>query len=405
MGILRVFGQGIDFASKLKAAIEKVQKEADKDPDTFKENMAGLEKDWAGRKNPVEQSVVHAMMASAYREMKWTYITDFDEETRGDYDKKRDDHFAHVLDNMEALADAKASTYSVLLEEKGKDSDLYGNDMLSVMIDFVMSNATLKREQKADIYEKAFNLYRSRGNMDGYGMMKSRWFKEKREVESQYGSLSYEQHKDSLHQLVMELKKEEVGADLVLEYCRTFLWKDDDILFLKWAVDNLGSSRRKSEVKRELENLLQPRVSMSQVDNPLANRPLSMKLSFWNCERATMTVRKYAGWTETKNGARELKQTGDVVEKKDVFLEMDSTNQARKTKGLPVEGHAETSMTLPPGHYVFIAHGLNHSSVQDFRVSTIRIIRADNNKEKYQLYVVDNETGRPLKGVKVHKRR
>lgn len=402
MGILNVFGQGFDFASKVKSAIASVQKDADKDPDTFKENIAKLEKEWGGRKNPVEQSVVHAMLGSAYKEMKWTNITDFDEETRDDYDKKRDEHFAHILDNMEALAEAKASTYSVLLEEKGKDSDLFGNDMLSVMIDFVMGNASLKREQRADIYEKAFNLYRSLGNMDGYGLMKSKWFKEKREVENQFGNLTHEQHKDSLHQLMMELKKEEVGADLALEYWQTFLWGDDGILFLKWAVDNVGSSRRKSEMKRELENLLQPSVMIrSDAGELMANRPVSMRLKYWNCERATLTVRKYAGRTQTKEGYSELKLTGDVVEKKEVALEIDSTNMARKEKGLPVEGNAETSMTLPPGHYVFIAEGLGGKNVKEFTVSTIRIIRADKNEESYQLYVVDNETGRPLKGVKV----
>lgn len=401
MGILRVFGQGLDFASRLKSAIEKVQKEADKDPDTFKSNVAQLEKDWGDRKNHAEQSVVHAMLGSAYREMKWTHITDYDEETRGDYDQKREDHFSHVLDDMEALADAKASTYSVFLAEKGKDSSLYGGDMLSVMIDFLMENATLTREQKADIYEKAFTLYQKRGNLNGYGLMKRKWFQEKREVESQYGNLTYEQHKDSLYQLMQELKKEEVGADLALEYWRTFLWGDEGILFLKWAVDNIGNSRRKSEVKMELENLLQPKVSMSRVDDMMANRPFSMRLNFWNCERATMTVRKYAGRTQTKDGYAELKLTGDVMEKQEVVLAMDSTNMARKAKDLPIEGYAETSMTLPPGHYVCVAEALGKKSVSEFRVSTIRIIRTDKNKESYQVFVLDNETGRPLKGVKV----
>lgn len=50
MGILSVFGQGFDFASKVKSSIANVQKEADKDPDTFKENIAKLEKEWNGRK-------------------------------------------------------------------------------------------------------------------------------------------------------------------------------------------------------------------------------------------------------------------------------------------------------------------------------------------------------------------
>ena len=400
MGFLKVFGQSPDFASKLKSAIEKVQKEADKDPDTFKENVAQLEKDWAGRKNPVEQSVVHAMIGSVYKEMKWTSITDYDEETRDDYDKKRDDHFAHVLDNMEALAGTKASNFSTLLESKGKDSSLFGGDMLSVMIDFLEDNADWKPQDKAQMYEKAFTLYKKRGNLDAYGLMKQQWLKQKYDVENQYGRLTHEQYKDSMYQLMLDLKNEEVGADLALSYWDTFLWGDDGILFLKWCMKNIGSSRRKANLKKALEDRLQPRVEMSRVDDMLADRPLKMRLSYWNCERATLTVRKYAGRTPVKNGT-ELKLTGEVVEKKEVVLAMDSTNVARKAKDLPVQGYAETEMTLPAGRYVFVAEGLNGKSVQEFAVSNMRIIRMDKNKSTFQLYVLDNETGRPLKGVKV----
>ena len=209
--------------------------------------------------------------------------------------------------------------------------------------------------------------------MNGYGLMKSKWFWEKREVENQFGNLTHEQHKDSLYQLMQDLKKEEVGADLALEYWQTFLWGDDGILFLKWAVDNVGNSRRKSELKRELEDHLQPKVFMrSGADEMMANRPFLMKLRYWNCERATLTVRKYAGRTQDKNGYySQLKLTGDIVDRKEVALEIDSTCMARKEKGLPVEGEAETSMTLPPGHYVFIAEGLGSQNVAEFTVSTI----------------------------------
>ena len=113
MGILSVFGQGFDFASKVKSSIANVQKEADKDPDTFKENIAKLEKEWNGRKDPVEQSVAHAMLGSAYREMKWTHITDFDEETRGDYDTKS------TATTLSASKKAPRSASSV--REKGKE--------------------------------------------------------------------------------------------------------------------------------------------------------------------------------------------------------------------------------------------------------------------------------------------
>ena len=401
VGMSKVFGQKQVFATSLKESIGKVEKEADKDPDTFKDNVAKLEKTWGNRKNPVEQSVVHAMLASCYKEMRWTHITDYDEETRDDYTAKYDEHLAHVLDDMEALAAAKASTYSVLLSSRGKDSDLFGNDMLSVMIDYMEENAVLRKEKKADIYEKAFSIYRKRGNLNGYGLMKQKWLRTKRDVENQFGYLTYAQHKDSLYQLVQDLKKEEVGADLALDYMHTFLGGDNAILFLKWAVDNIGSSRRKSEVKRELDEMLRLTVNMSKAGDLFAHRECKLKLRFWNCERTTLTVRQYVGRTETKNGSSELKLTGPVVERKEVVLAMDSTNQVRKAKGLPVEGYAETSMILPPGRYVFVADGIGTSSVTEFKVSTIRIIRADKGGSPCQLYIVDNETGRPLKDVKV----
>jgi hypothetical protein len=163
---------------------------------------------------------------------------------------------------------------------------------------------------------------------------------------------------------------------LALSYWDTFLWGDDGILFLKWCMKNIGSSRRKANLKKALEDRLQPRVEMSRVDDMLADRPLKMRLSYWNCERATLTVRKYAGRTPVKNGT-ELKLTGEVVEKKEVVLTMDSTNMARKAKDLPVQGYAETVMTLPAGRYVFVAEGLNHKSVQEFAVSNMRIRQID----------------------------
>lgn len=405
MGFLKLFGQKADFATKVKSALEKVQKEADKDPDTFKENIAQLEKEWAGRKDPVEQSVLHAVLGSSYKEMKWTHISDYDEETRDDYDVKRDEHFAHVLDHMEALARTKANAYSGLLEERGRDSELYGSDMLSVMIDFLKENASWTHEKEAEIYEKAFKIYLQRGNKNGYGLMKRQWLQAKRRVENQYGNLTYTEYKDSVYQLMLELKDEEVGADLALDYRHTFLNRDESILFLRWAVAHVGNSRRKDELKGELSDLERPTVNVYRRGDFLANRPYETSLSFWNCERATMTVRRYVGRRPLKNGGSELILTGPVVEQKEVVLEMDSTNRERKAKELPVEGNAKTSLTLPAGRYVFVAEGFGESSVTEFNVSTMRVIKIDKDGKNCRVYVVDNETGRPLSGVKVQWRK
>ncbi len=204
MGVLNVFGQSSGFATKLKSAIQAVERDADKDPDTFKKNIARLEKDWGNRQNPVEQSVVHALLGSAYDEMKWTSISDYDEETRGEYVRKLEDHFDHVLDNMDALAAAKSSSYSVLLT-KGKDNDIYENDMLSVLLPFAMMYANWDEWKKAEVYKRAFEVYKRRGNLNGYGQMKLQWLGMMREVPRKYGAISEKQRKDSLYQLLVPI--------------------------------------------------------------------------------------------------------------------------------------------------------------------------------------------------------
>ena len=394
-------GQKQRFAIKLKASVDTLQKAADKDPDTFKGNMAKMEEEWGQQKDPVEQSVVHAMLGSAYKEMRWTSISDYDEETRDDYKKRMDEHFGHVLDNMDALADASSANYAPLLS-KGKDSGLYGNDMLSVMMDFLVQHSDMDDWEEATAYQRACDVYRRRGNLNAWGKMKMEWLDRMRWVPRKHGCITEQQYKDSLHQLLMEVKDVEMGADVALAYMHVMNSSDDQIFFLRWAMENVGDSKRKAELQSELNVLLRPTVNMDGIENLLSGRVSTVQLRFWNCERATITVRKYAGREKMKNGRLgALLRTGEVVDRKDVMLVVDSVNAGRKQKNLPVKGWATTSFKLPAGHYVLVGEGLDESSAQEFRISTMHLMMTALNEEKTQVYVVDNETGRPLSGVKV----
>ena len=126
------------------------------------------------------------------------------------------------------------------------------------------------------------------------------------------GYISYDEYKDALYQLLQEVQKEEIGADLALEYSDRFLARDEGILFLKWALDHVGSSRRKGDLQRVLNQKLRPRVRMYIGSGVMANKPCKMDFSFWNCERTTLTIRKYVGRKMTKDGPDEILLTGDV---------------------------------------------------------------------------------------------
>ena len=86
MGILSVFGQGFDFASKVKSSIANVQKEADKDPDTFKENIPAAAKLFL-EKMPVVFAV--GVVQNAYDEISDIRVFSHDEIVEGDREMLR----------------------------------------------------------------------------------------------------------------------------------------------------------------------------------------------------------------------------------------------------------------------------------------------------------------------------
>lgn len=399
LGVLSAFGQRAGFAMELKEDMERVGREAGKDPDTFDDNMSGLEKKWGERRNPVEQSVVNALFGSAYMGARWSHTVAYDEEKLNVYKTKAKEHFAHVLDDVDALADASSSSYAPLMS-RGKDSEMYGNDMLSVMVDFLIQESRMNSEDMVPWVEKAMEKYRRSANLNGYGLMKMRWLELLCGVEKRLGGLTNQQYEDSLSALLQEVKREEVGADVAWRYCMSLGDQDGKILFLKQIQKELGNSRRRVTLNRELERLLVPRVDVKKADALLANRPCEVDLEFWNTRTSVVTVRKYAGKRQTKRGW-ELVATGAVVERKNATLPDDSFQQSRVAQGLPVKGVGSLELSLPVGHYVMVAEAAGQRTVSEFRVGTLRMVCMAISKERRRIWVVDAETGRPQQGVKV----
>lgn len=410
--VQHTYARSNGFAIQLKADVENLQKASDKDPENFKKGIDGLEKKYAGLKNPVEKGVAHAVLASCYKEMRYSGIADYDADVKNAFAKKAKEHLAHVADDCEALAEAKMDDYACLFD-KGDDDALYGKDMLSVMVRYVERAAGFGESEIAvDACRRAKDLYRKRGNMNGYALMKMAWLERMHTLPKSRGGIADKEYSDSLRALLDEVKDAEAGADVAMkcygcledraqyDYRENRL-ADEKIAFLKWAVANVARSKSYAALEQALQDLLRPRAEAGFEGGYVANRPIGVKVNMWNCDKAEVTVRRYAGVKKMKDGGEELLLTGDVVEKKTVTLVADSVSEARKKAGLPVKGEAGTDVTVPVGRYVLVVEACGEKDVQRFHVSSMRVLASPLNGGMVRYVVADNETGRPLEGVKV----
>ena len=85
--------------SDFQKRVEHVEKEANKDPETFVENVKELETYCSKLKDPVQLSVAHALLASSYHEMRLSLVYRRSLDITDDFRKKKEEHLSHVLDD------------------------------------------------------------------------------------------------------------------------------------------------------------------------------------------------------------------------------------------------------------------------------------------------------------------
>lgn len=140
-----------NYVQMLKSWKTIVEKKSDIDPEVFAsliEAAEGKEVQSDGDKSkapkhtitkPKEGSadaaVYHAILGSAYDVMRTAGINDYDEDINERYTQLAKEHMEKALANKQVLADTPADDYYPLME-KGKDSYLYDNSMLQVIMDF-----------------------------------------------------------------------------------------------------------------------------------------------------------------------------------------------------------------------------------------------------------------------------
>ena len=354
------------YPERLKELITRIENRADIDPDSFAVDVKLLEEELVKlEKQPKELSpaaattlraILHGVLGTAYNNMRYSHISDFDAETKANYSLQETLHMKQVLADMETLAGQQSKDYVPLIQlNDGSKYD--GHNMLTVMIDFVS-------EHYGGVdYEKALDIFRKRGDRNAYTMLR-------------------------LRMLQKEIRYSEESQQ---KWCHT--------------VEALRDSTRDIEagklvanaLQKEVDKIMRANVYMAVESNLLVDKPFDIKISSRNASAATLRVLQYVGNDKRGNPlttGKQLLQRSYSLNTAEEIAEAERSYKA-------VEYSLHDTLTLAAGHYVLVAEGAGDRSVQDVNITSLHHAVFYTPDGKAHFFALDHITGYPQSGVSV----
>lgn len=395
-----------NYVQMLKSWKALVEKQSDIDPEVFTsliEAAEGKEVQSDGDKSkapkhtitkPKEGSadaaVYHAILGSAYDVMRTAGINDYDEDINERYTQLAEEHLEKALANKRVLADTPADDYYPLME-KGKDSYLYDNSMLQVIMDFAVETFFWDTNICQHLKECA-DLYKERGNLNAYALCMHQLIIRQIDNDDKEIRISRTEADRRIKSLFEEVKNEEVGCDIALFVYNSYNSDDEKLAFIRWALAQYPNHKLINEFKNEEAEILRATCTIKTDNHIIANQPFNVKAITTNMTELTIQVRQYDG--RDKNNR--LKETGAIVQEYKFPVAQDPVNSKRRAGRLTTTDTLDQKITLPAGNYVFISKGNGCSQVREMRITTMQLFTFELIDNQSLAAVVDNKTGRPI---------
>lgn len=381
-----------NYPQLMKSWVTLIETKSDLDPDNFK--IADFPP--VPCHGPVQSAIYNAIMGSAYLVMQDTYISENDQETQEDFAAKSQDCFAKAMSNKEALASESAEDYMPLIT-KGEDSRFFNHDLLSLITRFIIEHSNMSFGQRADLYADVADFYQQHQQQDAWALMSFYKLKMLSNHEDFNVRLYGESYRKELKALIEQSKELEIGADIAAEYLEQIYDDDKRIDFIQWAVKQYPDRKYAQPFLNIQQRILQPSLSIHVAGDALANRANEISIQGKNVTSASLEVREYNGTDKNHR----LKTDGKLLIRRDYNLCDDSHNVERREKGYTTEDAITDSITLGPGHYVYIANAAGTQDVEESTITSLRLILIELPDKQYYAQVLDNETGRPVAGAQL----
>ena len=354
------------YPERLKEMINHMEVRADIDPDSFAVDVKLLEAELTKLERPSKEvsaqmattlrSILHAVLSTAYSQMRYSHISDFDAETKGNYSALADRHLNQVLADMETLAGEQSKDYVPLV--KMNDGSKYdGHNMLTVMIDFVSEHYG-----RVD-YEKALDIFRQRGDRNAYTMLRLR----RMQKESRYSEETQQQWCQRMEALRDSTRDIEAGKLVA------------------------------NALQMEVNRIMEASVYMAVEENLLVDKPFRIKISSKNAASATLQVLQYVGRDSRDNPLT----TGKSILQRNYSLNTAEQIAEAERTYKPVEFTLHDTLTLAAGRYVMVAKAAGDVSVREVNVTSLHHTVFYTPDGKAHIFALDHITGYPQSGVTV----
>jgi len=395
-----------NFPQMLKAQMCITEKRCDLDPELFQPDeyeklITLIEEDTklSASDKSGRLAVLHSTLASAYIEMRDSYVHDYDQETQEQFPVKAKEHILAALSDMETLSHIDNTQYKPLISQ-AEGSRYFNHDLLNVLIDYAISSSSvyLSNEETIDIYERAIKVYEANGNRNASTLLKLKELKlrSRSSLKSiRLTSSDYQKQLEALHERTQDI---ETGADVDLALSSTYIDEDQQLAFVRKAQIKWKDSMYFNNFKNTEASIMAKHVNLSVENNILANKPFKLTIKNKNATNATLTIREYSG--TDKNGR--LTEKGTALKVQQYTFTLDETNQKRKADNLPYYSEASDNITLPAGHYTIVAETEGSKEKVEVVITSIRLTTLSLPDGKNMLaMVLDNETGRPVANASI----
>lgn len=406
----------------LKAYMTRATYQTQITPDSFYVSLSGLEKWAASTDKPVERSILHTLIADVYAEYlsnnRWSLKqrTDIDGEAPEDIREWSANMFVEkIMENARAAMETPGTLLAASSKEyqpfivQGETSGYYHHDLYHTLAGYnarALQSATsfnsesdsTVRKAIEKIYSDLLSTYKERNNEDGFILSTLDYLKWKNEgMESYSKELDKLIDKYSANELIVE------AYILKANNLQNSNRQQESLELCNNVIAKYPKYKRINAMKEIKERVLEPALAVNTKGTVYPGKPVSLNISHRNLNTFTVSLYKI----NLPVTAKELNDYEAL--NKGLYEKSSRKVSTQEFRLTPPSDYRmkDTVLTITaPDEGLYYMQIVADANKKDIKNSLLSVTRMKSMSRKlpgnqFEVIVVDEQTGKPVKGAEV----